>query len=213
MDAWMRASVVLCLGLGLGGCLPGPDRGGQEGEEIRQDAGAEATDTANLEDSDTGDDAGGGDGGDDGGDDGDVDESDWVSWTGLLTLEQGLTLDAGDRDCVLTYRMEGAVSPLECDGCTGVFDVVHILEPAASTGLDACPDARDAFAATYAIAGEEGMVQLFVGDGSGGFVELAEGELADGHLAWTAGEADAPESSGDETLYRTSLQTGDVQLR
>lgn len=207
MIGWMRGGVVLALG--LGGCLPGPDYGGQEGEEVRDNdsVGTEEAPSGDSGDFGGGDSSGGEDSGIDGG------HSVWTVWTGALTVERGLTAEAGGRDCVLTYRMEGSPSPLDCADCAAVFDVAHILEPESSDGLELCPDAREAFAVTYGIVGENGDVQVMVGDGEGGFVEWAEGSLEDGALSWTVGEADVPEPSGDETVYRTALETADVQLR
>ncbi len=206
MVGWKRGGVVLALGLGA--CLPEPDFGGQEGEEVR---GTDSVDAGGELSQDSGQEDEGSDTGSDTGTDGGVGL--WSSWTGTLIVERGLTQDVGERDCVLTYRTEGSLSPLDCADCAAVFDVVHILEPGSSSGLELCPDARDAFAVTYGIAGESGAVRIAVSDGEGGFIEWAEGELEDGQLSWTVGEADVPELSGDDTVYRTALETADVRLR
>ena len=207
MAPWTRLRILLPLGLCA--CMTEPDQGGQEGEEIRG-GGPPVVDTG-----DSYEEGSGGDGGDGETTDTAVDDSmvAWTLWSGLLTSERGLTESAGERDCILAYQMQGSPSPLECDGCIAVFDVLHVLDPAATEGRDACPEAPEAYAATYAISGSSDDIQVWIGDGSGGFVELAEGVLEDDRLRWTRGEADVPEGSGDDLRYRTLLETADVQLR
>jgi hypothetical protein len=190
--------------------MPEPDFGGQEGEEFRGGELSGEGDTADL-------DAGESDDPNDSGDGGvvvDPSES-WTSWSGTLRLERGLTETPGERDCVLSYQMQGVPSVRECDDCLAVFDVQHVIDPAATVDLEACPDAYEAYAATYALMAldDEGLVRVMVGDGAGGFVDLADGSLAVDRLQWTSGEADVPDGSDDEVVYRTAVETVDVWLR
>ena len=190
--------------------MPEPDFGGQEGEEFRGEELAGESDTADSDEEGSGHP-------NDSGDDGvvvDPSES-WTRWNGILSLERGLTETSGERDCVLSYQMQGVPSVRECDDCLAVFDVQHVIDPIATVGLEACPDAYEAYAATYALMAldDDGAVRVMVGDGAGGFVDLADGSLAVDRLQWTSGEADVPDGSDDEVVYRAAVVTADVWLR
>ena len=205
MNAWLNPALLFCVG--ALGCITEPDFGGQEGEEFRGD-------TADSDYIGPGDSADSGDSGGDG--PGTGNSGQWTSWSGTLTVERGLTESPGQVDCVLSYQMQGATSALECDGCLYVFDVQHVIDPAASVDLEACPDAFDAYASTYALRpseDESGDWQVLVKDSSGSFVALADGIPTDDGLSWVAGEADVPEGSGDDVRYRTELQSADVRLQ
>lgn len=191
------------------GCVRDPDPGGQEGEEVR---GEQAT----FDDNDVEDGAGGGDDGGgelDTGDEGE-DTDALTTWAGRLELELGLGAEAGARDCHLVWTMEGSPSPLTCTGCTAVFEVVHVPEPSASLGAEACADAFAPFVRTYGLVPlDADGVEVWVASGSAEFSQLATGTLADGALDWTAGAADAPTGSGDDVLYATDLEQGQAVLR
>lgn len=203
-------SLPLIIGLlGFALACQQTDEGGQEGEErggwLSDHNDAAATDSAQ---------SGSGGESDTGLDPDDLGPvlSEATQWSGTLVAEQGRGAE-GERDCVVSWTMTGTVSPLDCEGCVAVFDVVHVIDEASTVGATDCPDLPGDFAATYAVLYEGGdTAELQRGDGMGGFVPYATAEVGDGRLDWSIGTADVPESDGDDTVYVTDLQQGRATL-